>query len=264
MRCILTLCLLVAACRGDRAASSVEPASVAGSNEPSERRAAVERCAAAFAQVASDQELTDAASIVRDCKDLYRAPACRAALERVPTIEPSDRFATVVVACARAYCPELAAPLPALCTSDPEQAGPDDWKELDARILARELGVAPDSPAIQRVAGFLLRATRSEVRRAKSDDLARPQASIRISLMGGDADATVGIVGGDRWPIPRDPQRADLMPLIASLEKLPNRADVMIVLVAQPDTSHRQMIALMEALRDAGFQRFGLSTSPAP
>jgi hypothetical protein len=142
-----------------------------GAPATTDRLDAVEKCRAAFAEIASASAFIDAATIyARGCKDLYREPRCRDAVGRLGNaeLEPSQGLLDLATECANAYCPALADP-PRLCSAGAAHFGdelPLAWKELDARILGRELEVDPASPGIQRIAGAVFQTvTAHEVRK---------------------------------------------------------------------------------------------------
>ncbi|HEX8950676.1 MAG TPA: hypothetical protein VF945_02470 [Polyangia bacterium] len=94
---------------------------------------------------------SDAAIVSAACAPLYRQASCRDAMVRFDEPPPPQRSRTVLSACARAYCAELAAPKPSVCAS-PDNV-PDDeqqffaWNELRKAILEHDIGAA----AAQRV-----------------------------------------------------------------------------------------------------------------
>jgi hypothetical protein len=145
----------------------------------SARLEAVEKCRAAFAEIASGSAFTDTAAIyAHGCKDLYREPRCRDAVGRLGNAEldPTQGLLDVATECANAYCPALADP-PKLCSAGAAHFGDDlavAWKELDARILGRELDVDPASPGIQRIAGAVFQTATAHVVRKPAPTTAAP------------------------------------------------------------------------------------------
>jgi biopolymer transport protein ExbD len=271
MRHCVVAIVLVAACHGDgakvpdesRHAVAVASTPAGSADAVKERLAALQACGDAFGEIARGSAFSDAISIyARGCKDLYREPACHGAIESLAGVEPEARLVAVATACASAYCKKLPPPAPTLCTSDARQATATDWKELDAHILAYELGGDPDSAPIQAVAGamfreIVVRAPDRSVREA-------PRAQLQVTISVSGAQAVVGIVGGKQWSVSSAPAGADLAPLIAALQKASNHADVQIVLAAGRDTPHGTVIAVMNALRDAGFTKLALAGGGAP
>jgi len=86
------------------------------------------------------------AAIARACADVYSEPGC-ASVMRDPPRRSEAITGAIAEACRDAYCPRLAAPRPTLCAM-PEMPPPVElgrrWRELQNRILALELAVAPD------------------------------------------------------------------------------------------------------------------------
>jgi hypothetical protein len=94
---------------------------------------------------------SDAAVVSRGCAPLYHETACREALVRFDDPPPEKRSAAVLTACARAYCPMLAAPKPSVC-ANPDAVPQDEqqyvaWNDLRTAILTHDIG----ADATQRV-----------------------------------------------------------------------------------------------------------------
>jgi len=94
---------------------------------------------------------SDAAIVSRGCAPMYHEAGCRDALMRFDDPPPEKRSATVLTACARAYCGLLAAPKPSVC-ANPEAVPEDEqqyiaWNDLRTAILTHDIGAA----ATQRV-----------------------------------------------------------------------------------------------------------------
>jgi hypothetical protein len=89
---------------------------------------------------------TDAAVVARGCAPLYQQPACRDAMIHFDDPPPEKRSIAVLQACARVYCPILAAPKPAVCARP--DAVPEDeqqfvaWNELRTAILTHDIGAS--------------------------------------------------------------------------------------------------------------------------
>jgi biopolymer transport protein ExbD len=108
------------------------------------RLAAIDRCRQGYAAFATAPP-PRAPDLARACADIYREPACAAAM-RNPGADPSARPSTIARACRDAYCPRLAAPRPRLCDAAdlplPSQLL-SQWAELQQQIMALELEVDP-------------------------------------------------------------------------------------------------------------------------
>ncbi|MDB4968556.1 MAG: hypothetical protein JWN44_4245 [Myxococcales bacterium] len=94
-------------------------------------------------------EPSDAAVVSRACAPLYKQPSCKDAMMRFDEPPMEARSATVFLACARAYCPQLPEPKPAAC-KDPNVVPEEQWvawSELRQAILRHDLG----AEAAQRV-----------------------------------------------------------------------------------------------------------------
>lgn len=108
-----------------------------------DRLAAIERCQAGFADIGKASP-PSTAGLMRACADIFREPACAAAM-RDPPADPAAFASTITRACRDAYCPKLAAPRPKLCTGD--LPAPSEllfqWGDLQQHIWAFELGVDP-------------------------------------------------------------------------------------------------------------------------
>jgi hypothetical protein len=93
------------------------------------------------------------------CADLFVEARCRDAWKNTGDVNPADRIGTLIRECSAAYCPLLADPKPALCTSSPRELGMVEaqqqqhktmWAELIRRIQILDLGT--DVPADARIA----------------------------------------------------------------------------------------------------------------
>jgi|SRR6185369_7224329 len=94
---------------------------------------------------------SDAAVVSRGCAPLYHEAGCREALVHFDDPPPEKRSATVLTACARAYCGLLPAPKPSVC-ANPDAVPEDEqqyvaWNDLRTAILTHDIGAA----ATQRV-----------------------------------------------------------------------------------------------------------------
>ena len=113
-----------------------------------EKLAAFRRCNEALAQN-DDAPLpagdSRSARLARACADVYSEPACAAAM-RNPPRDVAAIASAIAEACRHAYCPRLPEPRPALCAGElpPPVEMLRRWRELQTRIIALELGVAPE------------------------------------------------------------------------------------------------------------------------
>jgi hypothetical protein len=232
--------LVVGACGAPR-----EPdASVSAA---AQRLAAVERCAAAFEELAK----TSAApvSVLAACAGMRTRPACRSSLAAADDFDAA--VAAMLGPCRDAYCPDLAAPRPAAC------AGPVGDRmaaaaELDTAILALEYGVGRDD-----VARVSLFRTVTHTRDGAVDRSHWPTVSATIGLRV-EGQGVAVTVGDRRWSLPAAPAPADLAPIVAALP--PPSADGQVVLEADEHMTHATVIALMRALKDAGYVRLAIAT----
>jgi hypothetical protein len=136
-RVVLAIVGLFAA--GACTARKQEPPAPARSE--AERLAALNRCAAAFGQLAEDRAAT-AAAVISACAPMRARPSCRAAL--AAATNGDGALAAMLGPCRAAYCPDLSEPRPAACTT----AEPGDHvaaAELDAAIISLEYGISRDA-----------------------------------------------------------------------------------------------------------------------
>lgn len=89
---------------------------------------------------------SDAAVVSKACAALYKERACRDAMIKYDEPPAEQRSSAVLKACARAYCPTLSAPKPAVCShvdNVPEDLQQfQEWAELRNAILTRDIGPA--------------------------------------------------------------------------------------------------------------------------
>jgi hypothetical protein len=87
-------------------------------------------------------EPSDAGVVAHACAPLFRQPPCRDAHLNFDQPPMEARSATVFQACARAYCPILAAPKPAGCDRAPADGQETfiAWNELRGAILRHDIG----------------------------------------------------------------------------------------------------------------------------
>lgn len=140
---IITALFLAAGCaRGGRAEMPARPRSTTAVR----RTAEVERCL-------SRLEAGDSAGW-RCLGEQLAAPSCRRAWRAASAPPTEESLARVASACARAYCPKLSAPRPALCRGAPRRgpAGLVAFAELGAVALAHDLPFVRQPDLIARTA----------------------------------------------------------------------------------------------------------------
>ena len=222
-----------------------------------ELRAALASCADAFRQIAAhdaNAPFSDVTAIyARGCNDLYSEPACRRAIAQLADVSPDARVATIARACSGAYCAKLGDPKPRLCTaglgSDTGDLG-EEWRELDARILALELG--SDGADIARVAGALTRETAVKVELPQAPAVPEAVERIAVSLAGDRVDMTVA---GKTWKVGAEPSASELAPILAAIDKTHQ-----VVITTAQDVHYATISALLQALRAAGVTHVALAT----
>lgn len=230
-----------------------------------DRSADVARCRDAFAAIVATTAPANVATIyARGCQDLYRAPACHDVVARLPDLNPADVLATVATTCAKAYCASLEAPRPRLCGPGalPAEAQlPQAWQELDVAILARELGLPRDAPAVQglaRATTALFGPVRVEIP-ATPPPPPRPELRLAIAAT---ADRVTVRYDARTWQLSVPLHAGDLAPVIAALAAAPHHEDAEIVLEVSGATPYGDVIPVLDALKTAGFTRVAIATTP--
>ena len=230
-----------------------------------DRSADLARCRDAFAEIAAAAAPANVATIyARGCQDLYRAPACRDVIARLPDLDPAELLATLATTCAKAYCASLDAPRPQLCgpgALPPDAQLPQAWRELDVAILARELGLPRDAPAVEGLA----RATNALFEPVTVEIPASPPRAPRPELrlvMAVSHDHLTIRFEAQTWQLPTPPRAGDLAPVIAALAVAPHHEDAEIVLEVSGATPYGDVIPVLDALKPAGFTHVAIATTP--
>lgn len=232
--------------------------SSAPSSDGDDKAAALSECAnayAAFAGTAAEHRASAAANIAESCADLYSRSACSQAMKRWSSTPVESRAASIARACRDAYCPSLEEPKPALCLSldlpAPSEL-PSQWNELNERVLRLELGDVPRdlSPLARFPFGPSIATPLPE------PEPASLSVVIRLSVGAkGEATASIDDGSGVRASAPGS-DFSSIANLAAS--KDPN---VYVVIAADSHVTHRDVVLLMDALKQAGVHRITLQVA---
>lgn len=227
-----------------------------------DRLAAIERCRGGFADLGKTSP-PSAAALARACADIFREPACAAAMRDPPT-DPAEFAGTITRACRAAYCPKLPAPRPKLCAG--ELPPPSDllfqWGELQQHIWAFELGVDPKvmAPLFKPVVVAVERDPKpAPVERPTVHVYAKPQSAGRMR---------VWIDSGKSVVVPFDGAGKAIVALAREARKeTPGGAS--LIITADKNLPYSAVIALLDAFKKQGFSRvtFGVQLStedPSP
>jgi biopolymer transport protein ExbD len=219
-----------------------------------DRLAALERCKQGYAEV----DLTSraaAADLARACADLFREPACAAAM-RNPPDDPATLAATIANACRGAYCRRLPAPRPRLCDArelpPPSELLPQ-WGELNQRIMAYELGVAPEALAP------LFRIRKVEVPRPLPAAAPAAAAVHVFAKPAGRGRMRVWIDGGKAIDVGDDGRDRDALEGLARAARAKAAPDVHAIFSFDKSLSYGAAIAIIDAFKKQGFSRFALN-----
>jgi hypothetical protein len=189
-----------------------------------------------------------AVQLARACADIYSEPGC-SAVWRNPPEKIEELAGAIAKACRDAYCPRLPAPRPALCATrqlPPPVEMSRRWRELQARIYALELGVAPE------VVEALSPPTRFTIsKQAAPSGPAVPPVVVRVATEGGGArvsvegqkDTVLLVAGG----------KDDPFAALARRVKAQAPAGTGILLDAEPSVGYDMVVRVLDGLNEAGF-----------
>jgi hypothetical protein len=242
---LLALLVVLAACpRGD----SKKPDRAVIEQQ---RKDAIEKCQAALADATDNTRLVDAtATYAVGCKDLYTKEPCHSSFARLPDTTPPERLHVLATACATTYCEGLAGPAPKLCGADRDtlagQELADAWKELDRRILARELERDPDSPEIRSIAGMFPFEITTPAPDAPPPSSSNGQLHLKIATRPGGGVAITA--ASHTWTFSGTPSAHDLDPL----KQLLTVAKPNVIIEADPDVPYAAVYPMLALLNDAG------------
>jgi biopolymer transport protein ExbD len=228
-------------------------------DERAERLAAVDRCRQGYASI-NPASPSVAADLARACADLYREPACAAAM-RNPPKDPSQFASAIATACRDAYCPRLPAPRPKLCASadlpPPTELLPQ-WGVLQQHILALELGVDA------KVLAPLFQTVTVAVKRDPPKP-ARPAGPATVKVWAasqGNGQVRLWIENG-RSIVVRESEVADAAASLAHDARATAPPNAQIVLAIDKRLPHGLVVSLMNAFKQEGFEKFSLAVEPA-
>lgn len=228
-------------------------------DERADRLAAVERCRQGYANI-NPASPSVAADLARACADLYREPACAAAM-RNPPKDPAQFAPAISRACRDVYCPRLPAPRPALCASADLPPPPEllaQWGVLQQHILAFELGVDAKAlaPLFQPVTVAVKRDPPKPARPAGPPTV-RVWAAIQ-----GNGQARLWIENG-RSIVVRASDVADAAASLAHDARATAPPEAEIVLAIDKRLPHGLVVSVIDAFKQEGFNKFALSVTPA-
>jgi biopolymer transport protein ExbD len=251
------LLLLLAACGGARSESASPPKVAPPDATPGPDVSAVERCAEGWRQIADG---AGGPMIVEACAGLYRREPCRTAFARA-TDPPGEGLRTALLdallgACRDSYCRDLPAPVPSACA---EGAPLPDRQaaahELDGAILAHELAIDRDQAAKVSLFGQVVRTRDVAVTLPKS---ANAPATKTVDISVAKTKRGVKVTQGDgTWTLRRATAREHFAPVVSSLG--PPDSDTQILLAVDAQIPYATVVALIDALKTAGFVKFALA-----
>lgn len=222
---------------------------------------AIQRCQEAMARVgAAGDPRRMFQAYVEGCRELHRDRGCREAWAQAAAGPPEARLITVAEGCRRASCPGLPPPKPRLCDTDPTRldaaARAEAFAELNAAILARDLGLAPDSPVVAQLAR-LFRPAHATLPTAPDAGPPARDATVHLRLEGDRVRV--------RYPphleitVPVTAGRDELVPLEAALRRHGGDG---LVIATGADVPYAVVVAVMDAAQRAGIHRLALATEP--
>lgn len=207
-------------------------------------REQLERCGPAVTAIAAgDVALGRSRGAFGDCGWIVAAvfPKCAEAWADSPAPE-----ASVAVACAAAYCAELGAPKPALCTRPPEDA---------ARDLA-ELLLAIRRPPNANVRHLWV--NRGDAPFPPTPEMVGDPSAVTLGLVGTAGGLRLVTAQGEAMlPPDADPREA--------LGRLLGPAEGRVLLLAADGTvPEADVVRVLDAAREIGFDRVATLVAPAP
>lgn len=226
-----------------------------------EKLDAFRRCSEASARIddpdPGEEIGARSAQLARACADIYSEPGCAEAW-RHPAPKLEERASAMTKACRDAYCPKLSEPRPELCATK-ELPLPVEmarqWRELHIRIIARELGVAPE---IVEVLTPPKRVTVQKRLAPPAPEL--PPLIVRMTGEGRNVRASIGdqketallAMGG----------KDDALAALARRAKAKAPAGTSVVVAAGPSVSYDMVIRVLDVLRREGFVDISFEAGP--
>lgn len=228
----------------------------------------IDRCSKALAAIAQlpPEQLSQWPDVyAQGCAGLYKQPRCHAAWLAMTDAAPPDRTKAVIVACSDEYCPIVQQPPPAICGMDRSTLDAARltayWADLHAYILARELGTTPDSGAVEAINRLFVPVS-IPVERPGDAALTQPALVIRITLVGGKAEVTIGQDGGDKkWVIPASPADTDMKDLKQEFVRTAPTPDSRAVIESTGEVPYGAVMKVLESAKEAGYSKIALSVS---
>jgi biopolymer transport protein ExbD len=219
---------------------------------PKEKLEAFRRCNEATARLAEPEPGEEigsrSAQISRACADIYSEPGCAAAW-RDPPARLEERPSALARACRDAYCPRLAEPRPALCATKelpPPVEMVRGWRELHIRILARELGVAPQ------IVEALTPAAKLTVSKQVAPPVPElPPLVVHVLAEGGDA--RVSIDGRKESVLLGTRGKSDALAALLRRAKTAAPGGTGVVLNAEAAVGYDRVIRVLDVLKAEGF-----------
>jgi len=251
---LLGLLLLAVAC-GRRAAVPAPPSK--------EKLDAFRRCNEASARVddpvdPGEEIGSRSAELARACADIYSEPGCAEAW-RHPSPRLEERASAMATACRDAYCPKLPAPRPALCaTKDlpPPVEMARQWRELQSRIIAHELGVAPE------IVEVLSSTKRVTVSKRITVPAAPEQSPLVVRLDGEGRGARVSIEGREESVLLEPRGKDDALAAMFRRAKARAPAGTGVVVGAGATVAYDTVVRVLDVLKDEGFPDVSFAAGP--
>ena len=117
------------------------------------------------------------------------------------------------------------------------------------------------SSAGRQAAGFLARGVAESVPVVVADG-GDKATRLELAAWVDAGRLSVQISGGRAWRLPLTPTSEDLAPILAALEAMPEKASTEVVIAADASLPHGTVVALIDAVRAAGFQRLAIAVEP--
>ena len=250
---VLGLLLLVVACGRRSSAPAVSK----------EKLDAFRRCNEASARlddpVDPGEEIgSRSAELSRACADIYSEPGC-ADVWRHPSPRLEERASAMAKACRDAYCPKLPEPRPALCATK-ELPLPTEmarqWRELQSRIIARELGIAPEIvEALSPVKHVTVRK-----RLTMPPEPEKPPLVVKVANEGRGVRVSIN---GVKESVLFDPRgKDDALAAMVRRAKAKGPAGTGVVLGAGSTVAYDTVIRVLDVLKNEGFPDVSFEAGP--
>jgi hypothetical protein len=226
-----------------------------------EKLDAFRRCNEAAARIDDpdpDEEIgARSAQLARACADIYSEPGCAEAF-RHPEPRLEARASALATACRDAYCPHLPEPRPALCATKelpPPVEMARQWRELQIRIIARELGVAPE----------IVEALSPPKKVTVSKRLVPPAPKLpplAVRVIGEGRGARVSVDGSKETVLLEGRGKDDALAALVRRAKAKVPADTGVVVGADRSVAYDMVVRVLDVLKREGFNDVSFEAGP--